>query len=153
MNIKKIHSNLNNLNIFTKNFNSSNVKLVFNKIKFPKVGSNVIVHILVEPSFLALEPFLTYTLIGSWCKLMSKIFLITFFEMLFLKNYGLLENLWWALSFLPSCFIVFIFSLLLAWGTWKRGHHYWIIFKHEVGWPFSRSFICFGPLLNTFRNH
>jgi hypothetical protein len=27
------------------------------------------------------------------------------------------------------------FSLLPTWATWRRGHHYWIIFKHEVGWP------------------
>ncbi len=47
----------------------------------------------------------------------------------------------------------FFFSLLPTWATCERGHHYWIIFKHEARWPFRRSFICFGSLSSFLRNH
>jgi hypothetical protein len=40
------------------------------------------------------------------------------------------------------------FSLLLARAACGRGHHYWVMFKHEARWPPKRSFICFGPLSN-----
>jgi hypothetical protein len=40
---KQIHSNLNSLNTFTKKMGSSNMKTDSNKLKLPKVGSNVIV--------------------------------------------------------------------------------------------------------------
>ncbi len=43
LNTKTICSNLNSLNTFTKEAGSPNVKLIFNKVKLPKVGSNVIV--------------------------------------------------------------------------------------------------------------
>jgi hypothetical protein len=44
----------------------------------------------MKPSLLAFEPSLTYTLIGPWCKLMLKTFLITFLELLFVNNYVML---------------------------------------------------------------
>jgi hypothetical protein len=46
-----------------------------------------------------------------------------------------------------------LFSLLLTWVASGRGHHYWIIFKHEEGGPLRRSFICFGPLSSSPKNH
>jgi hypothetical protein len=45
------------------------------------------------------------------------------------------------------------FSLFPTWVTCERGHYYWIIFKHEAWWPFKRSFICFGPLSSSFKDH
>jgi hypothetical protein len=45
------------------------------------------------------------------------------------------------------------FSLLLAWVACVGVHHYWVIFKHEAKWPPRRSFICFGPLLNSPKDH
>jgi hypothetical protein len=107
----------------------------------------------MKPSLLASEPSLTYTLIGPWCMSMSKTLLITFLELLFLKNCVVTGGLWQALSFSLNWFMAFIFSLLLAWATCGGGHHYWIIFSHVVGWPFRRSFICFGPFSNSFRDH
>jgi hypothetical protein len=96
---------------------------------------------------------LTNTLIGLWCKLTSKTFLITFFKMLFLENYEMLGVIWQTLSHLPSCFMCSFFSLLPAWATWRRGHHYWIIFKHKVKWTRWRSFIFPSPLSNIPKNH
>jgi hypothetical protein len=107
----------------------------------------------VKPSFLASEPSSTYTLIGFWCKSMSKMFLITFFALLFLKNYKMLGFLWRALSLLLGCFMVLFFIILPTWATWKMGHHYWIIYMHESKWPLRRSFICPGPLSSIRRNH
>jgi hypothetical protein len=43
---KKICSNLNSLNTFTKETGSGNVKPVLIKVKLPKVGSNAIVLVL-----------------------------------------------------------------------------------------------------------
>ncbi len=43
LNTKTIHSNPNSLNTFTKETGSPYVKLVFNKVKLSKVGSNAIV--------------------------------------------------------------------------------------------------------------
>jgi hypothetical protein len=37
-----------------------------------------------------------------------------------------------------------LFSLLLTWVANGGGHHYWVIFKHEIGKPPRRYFICFG---------
>jgi hypothetical protein len=45
------------------------------------------------------------------------------------------------------------FFILPAWATLRRGHHYWIIFKHKVRWLPKRSFICLDPLLSTFEDH
>ncbi len=74
----------------------------------------------VKPSFLASKPSSTYTLIGSWCKSTSKTFLITFFELLFLKNYEMSGDFWQALSFLPSCFMVLIFLFSITMGNMMR---------------------------------
>jgi hypothetical protein len=41
--LKNIYSNLNNLNTFTKEIGSPNVETSSNKVKVPKVGSNVII--------------------------------------------------------------------------------------------------------------
>jgi hypothetical protein len=106
----------------------------------------------VKPSILASKPSLTYTLIGSWCKSTSRMFLITFFKVLFVKSYEMLRDLWWTLSLLPS-FMVLIFLFLLTWATWRGYHHYWVILRHEVGWPLKRYYICLGPLLNIFKVH
>jgi hypothetical protein len=108
---------------------------------------------VVRPSFLASKPFLTYTLIRSWCKSTSKTLLITFFELLFLKNYVMPRGIWRTFSPLPSCFVCSFFFLLLTWVACGRGHHYWVIFRHEARWPLKRFFIYFGPLLNSFKNH
>ncbi len=35
----------------------------------------------------------------------------------------------------------------------EGGHHYWIIPRHEARWPPKRSFIYFGSLLNSLRDH
>ncbi len=107
----------------------------------------------MRPSFLTSKPSSTYTLIGSWYMLMSKTFLIGFFKLIFLENYVMLRGLWQALSLLACCFMCSFFFLLLAWSTCGRGHHYWIISRHETWWPPKRSFSCFGPLLNSFKNH
>jgi len=107
----------------------------------------------MKPSILALEPSLTYTLIGLWCKLILKMLLITFFKLLFLKMYEMLGDLWWALSLYRVILWCSFFSLLPTWITWRGGHHYWIIFRHEAMWSLRRFFICHGPLLNILRNH
>jgi hypothetical protein len=73
--------------------------------------------------------------------------------MLFLENYEMLGVIWQTLSHLPSCFMCSFFSLLPAWATWRRGHHYWIIFKHKVKWTPWRSFIFPSPLSNIPKNH
>ncbi len=48
LNTKTIRSNLKSLNTFTKETGSLNVKLVFIKVKLPKVGSNAIVPVPVR---------------------------------------------------------------------------------------------------------
>jgi hypothetical protein len=55
----------------------------------------------------------------------------------------------------PFYYVVlwYSFSLFPTRVTCERGHHYWIIFKHEVGWPLRRSFICFGPLSSFLKDH
>jgi len=63
------------------------------------------------------------------------------------------EDLWQTLSPLQIVLWCSFFLLLPTWATWRRGHHYWIIFKHKAWWPPRRSFICLGPLSSTFGNH
>jgi len=89
---------------------------------------------VVRPSILALEPFLTYTLIRLWCKLMLKTLFVTFFKLL-------LKNLWNVKGLQQTLFLYqvvlwcsFLFKLS-TWAAQRRGHHYWIIFKHEAKWP------------------
>ncbi len=108
---------------------------------------------VVRPFLLVSKLSLTCTLIGPWWRSTLIMLLITFFKLLFLKSYMMLGGFWWALSPLPSCFMVHIFLKLPAWATCGGGHHYWFIFKHEAGWPPRRSFICFGPLLSFSKNH
>ncbi len=48
-NMKKIHSNLNNLNTFTKKNRFPECEISFNKVKLPKVGSNAIVPVGAGP--------------------------------------------------------------------------------------------------------
>jgi len=108
---------------------------------------------VVKPSLLTSRPSLTYTLIGSWCKLTLKMFLITFFKLLFLESCKMLGDLWQASSPLPSFFRCSFFSLILAWVAWEEVHHYWVFFKQEVKWPLKRYFICLGPLLRILKNH
>jgi hypothetical protein len=56
-------------------------------------------------SFLLIfEPSSTYTLIGSWCRSMLKMFLITFFKLLFEKNCVMSKGFWRTLFFLLSSF-------------------------------------------------
>ncbi len=107
----------------------------------------------MRPSFLASKPSLTYTLIGLWCKLMLKTFLIMFFELLFLNSCVISRGLWWSLSPLLGCFIVFILLFITSMGGIWKGHHYQIIFWHEVRWPHRRSIICFVPLSSSFKDH
>jgi hypothetical protein len=107
----------------------------------------------MKPSLLAFKPSLTYTLIGPWCRLTSKMFLITFFKLLFLENYVMLEGLCKHCPFYQVVLWCSCFSLLLTWATCGRGHHYWIIFKHEARWPPKTSFIWVDPLLNSSRDH
>ncbi len=64
---------------------------------------------VVKPSLLASKPSLIYTLIGSWCRSMSKFFLISFFELLFFKSYVMLRGFWRTLLPLPNYFMVLIF--------------------------------------------
>jgi len=94
----------------------------------------------VRSSFLVSKPSLTYTLIRPWCKSTSKTLLIMFFKLLFLESYGCRgafgEHSPLSQVVLPCSF----YSLLLAWVTCGRGHHYWVIFRHEARWPLK------GPL-------
>jgi hypothetical protein len=108
---------------------------------------------VVRPSFLTFKPTSTYTLIRSWCRSMLKMLIIMFLELLFLKSCVMLGGLGRTLSFLQSCFMVFIILFISSMGDIWRGYQHWIIFKHEEGWPLKRSFIYFGPLLNFFGNH
>ncbi len=78
----------------------------------------------MRPSFLAFEPFLTYTLIGPWCKSTLKMFLIAFLELLFLKNCVMSRGLWWSLSPLLGCFMVFIFLFITSMGSMWNGWFY-----------------------------
>jgi hypothetical protein len=84
---------------------------------------------------------------------MSKTLLITFLELLFLESCQMLRVFWQTLSPSLGYFMVFILLLLPAWATWKRGHHYWVIFKHKARWPRRCIFICLGPLSSIPRNH
>ncbi len=109
---------------------------------------------VVRPSLLASKLSSTYTLIGPWCKSMSKTFLIMFLELLFLKSCVMSGGLWCILSLLPGCFMVFFFFFVLrTWATCGGGHIYWVIFRHEARWPPRRSFICFCPLSKSLRGH
>jgi len=63
------------------------------------------------------------------------------------------EGLSWTLSPLPNYFMVFIYFFISRMGSMWRGHHYWVIFRHEVGWPLGDIFICFRPLSSFVRNH
>jgi len=76
---------------------------------------------IVKPSFLTSKTSSTYTLIELWCKLTSKILLITFLQLLFLKNYGMLKVFWRALSLLPKKFIVFNFFFITSMGIMRKG--------------------------------
>jgi hypothetical protein len=71
--------------------------------------------------FFKLKPSSTYTLIWLWCKLTSKMFVITFFKLLFLRNYGMLKVFWRGLSPLPSCFMVFNFLFITSTGNMRKG--------------------------------
>jgi hypothetical protein len=50
-----------------------------------------------------------------------EMFLITFFELLFLKSCKMLGDLWQASSPLPSCFLVLILLFNTSMGSMKRG--------------------------------
>jgi hypothetical protein len=69
-----------------------------------------------ETIFLTSNPSSTYTLIRSWCKSTSKMFLISFFFIFFLENSKMLRDLWWTLSLLPRCFYDVHFSLYFQHG-------------------------------------
>jgi len=83
---------------------------------------------------------------------MSKIFLITFLKLLFLKSFEMPRVFWWALFLLPNCFMVFIHVFNTNMGNMKRGHHYWIILKHKAGWPPKRSFVYLAHY-RTLKDH
>jgi hypothetical protein len=102
---------------------------------------------VVKPSLLASKLSLTYTLIGSWCKLMSKMLLITIFKLLLLESYKMLGTFGKHYPFYQVDLWCSFFSLLLAWASWGASHHYWIIFRHKGRWPPRRY------LLSTLRNH
>jgi hypothetical protein len=74
----------------------------------------------VKPSLLASEPS-TYTLIGLWCRLTLKMFLITFLKLLFFLNCVMSGSLWRALSLLPGYFMVHIYLLTTNMGDMWRG--------------------------------
>jgi len=123
------------------------------KNTYPPINLEYWPLVVMRPSLLTFEPFLTYTLIGLWCRSTSKMLLVPFFELLFLKGWIMSGGLWQALSPLPSFFMVLILLFITNMGDMWRGHHYWIIFKHKVGWPPMKSFICFGPLSSFPKNH
>ncbi len=75
----------------------------------------------MRPSFLASEPSSTYTFIGPWCKLTSKMLLITFFKLLFLNNCVMSRSFWRVLSSLPSCFYGAHFSFYYQHGQHVEG--------------------------------
>jgi hypothetical protein len=75
----------------------------------------------MNPSFLASKSSSTYTLIKPWCKSTLKTFLITFFELLFLKNCVMPRGLWWTLSPLLNCFMVFILFFTINMGNMWKG--------------------------------
>jgi hypothetical protein len=76
---------------------------------------------VMRPSLLASELSSTYTLIGPWCRSMSKMLLITFFKLLFKNNYVMLKNFWRALSPLPGYFMVFILLFITNMGDMWKG--------------------------------
>ncbi len=78
---------------------------------------------VTRPSFWAFEPSLTYTLIEPCCKLMLKTLLITFFELLFLKNCVML-------------------NIVPYTGLFYGVHSF---FNYQHGWHVEGS-----PLLNQF---
>ncbi len=98
------------------------------------------------------EPSSTYTLIGPWCKSMLKMLLITFFKLLFLESCVMLKSFWQALSHYQVILWCSFFFLLPAWAACGGGHHYWTIFRHEVGWPPKKSFIYFSSLSNFLKD-
>jgi hypothetical protein len=101
------------------------------------LGANKLLAIIkhiVKPYFLASKPSSTYTLIGSRHKLISKMFLIMFFKLLFKKSYKMSGDLWRTLSPLLGCSMVLILLFITNMGNMKEGVT--IIeskFKHEAG--------------------
>jgi hypothetical protein len=73
--------------------------------------------------------------------------------MAFLESFEMLRDLQRALSPLSSCVMVLIFLFTTNMGNMRKGHHYWIIFKHEARWPLKWTFIFPSPLSNTPKNH
>jgi len=102
---------------------------------------------VMKPSFLASEPFSTYTLIRLWCRSMSKTFLITFFKLLFLKNCVMSSGLWRTLSLLPNYFMALIFFFIINMGG---GHHYyqWFSFPRRCSGCFGH-FVLMCSLLTS----
>ncbi len=100
----------------------------------------------MKPSFLASNPSSTYTMIGLWCRSMSKMFFIAFFELLFLKIVSCQGAFHEHCPLYQVVLWCSFFSLLPTWATCGRGHHYWVIFRHKARRPHKRFFICFGPL-------
>jgi hypothetical protein len=116
---------------------------------------------IMKPSLLTFEPFLTYTLIGPWRRLTSKMFSITFFELLFLESCVMSRGLWQTLSFLLNCFMVLILFFITNMGGMWRGSpllnhlhvrhgdplggllfvlaHYWVLLK-TITWVPNYSF-------------
>jgi hypothetical protein len=105
---------------------------------------------VARPSLLAFEPSSTYTLIGLWCRSTSKTLLIVFLELLFVESCVMLGGLWQTLSPLPSCFMVLILLFITSMGCMWRGSP---LLNHKARWPFKRSFIYFGPLSNSPKDH
>jgi hypothetical protein len=104
-------------------------------------------------SFLVSHPSSTYNLIRLWCKSMSKTFLISFIFIYFLENSKMSGDLWWALSLLLGCFMMFIFLFISNMATWGGEHHYWVIFRHKARWPLKRALIHPDPLSRIPKNH
>ncbi len=107
----------------------------------------------MRPSFLALNPSSTYTLIRSWCKSTPKMFLIWFLFIFILENSKMSGTFGEHYPFYHVVLWCSFFFLFPAWVAWRRGHHYWIIFRHEATWPLKRLFIRLEPLLNIPKDH
>jgi hypothetical protein len=99
---------------------SYNLRGCFKNI-YPPINSEFWPLEVVKPSFLALKPSSTYTLIGSWCKSTSKMLLIVFLELLFLESYKMPKDFWQTLSPLPGCFMVFILFFIINMGNMRKG--------------------------------
>jgi hypothetical protein len=63
-----------------------------------------------------------------------KMFLIVLFELLFLESYVMPRDLLVTIAPFTKLFYRVHFSFLLLMAC-EKGHHYWIILRHEARWP------------------